>query len=522
MRPIRSRSSSPVLDASSENPTAPQRAQQSTGSPRRRASSLKRPSITPFQGVCLAAGPLGFALLALFYRPEGLTTNGVIVLGIALWMATWWISECIPLPATALLPILILPSTGVLDSGETFSQYSNNIIFLFMGGFLLAGALEKWGVHKRIALHIVRALGISVPRLILGFMLATSVLSFFVTNTAATMMMLPMGLAVISSLRDVSGKSDQEDLHKFEKSLIFGIGYSATIFGMSTVLGGTSIPFFIAHTKETLGIEISFAQFVAFGVPVALVFLLLFWVYLVKVRFRMKIRELPGGKEIISKYQSELGRVAKEEVAVICVVVFVSCLWITRTWLISPFVPEITDGMIAVLGAILMFLLPARGEESKRILEWEDTKKVPWGVLLLLGGGFALAGAVDSSGLSTWVGDQFAGLGGLHFAIFILVTVLALAFLTEFTSTGATAILFVPLMGTVAQTLGYDPLLVMLAATLAVNCAFMLPAATPPNSVIYGTGLISIKDMVTTGFAVTLLGSVIIAVSIFTWAPLVF
>jgi sodium-dependent dicarboxylate transporter 2/3/5 len=471
----------------------------------------------------MALGPLAFALFALVYQPAGLSAEGSIVLGVVAWMALWWVSECIPLPATALLPIIVLPLTGVVDSGSVFSAYSNNIIFLFMGGFLLAGALEKWGLHRRMAIGIIRLLGNSAPRLILGFMIATSILSFFVTNTAATMMMLPIALAIITSVKDAEkGEAHAADSRRFEKALVFGVGYSATIFGMSTVLGGTSIPFFISHASESLGVEISFAQFAAFAVPFATVFLLCFWLYLVKIRFRMRMKTIPGGRTIIDDEHRALGRMSFEEKLVTAVGLTVSLLWFTRTWLVAPFVPEITDGMIAVVGAILLFLLPSRSAESPRLLEWSDTKKVPWGVLLLLGGGFALAGAVDSSGLSQWVGDRFIGLQGVPGVVFLIIMVVSLAVMTEFTSTGATAILFVPLMGTVAIALGHDPLFVMLAATLAVNCAFMLPAATPPNSVIYGTGLITIQDMIKAGFAVTMLGSALIVLAMYAWAPFVF
>ncbi|MEB7505502.1 DASS family sodium-coupled anion symporter [Arthrobacter koreensis] len=479
------------------------------------------PSSAVFRRVCLILGPAVFAFFAFGYQPPGLSFEGAAVLGTVGWMALWWMSESVPLPATALLPIVLFPLFGIERSGEVFSSYSNNIIFLFLGGFLLAAALEKWGLHRRLAIGIIRILGTSAPRLILGFMAATSFLSFFITNTAATMMMLPMAMAVITSVKEV-GSEKPEEIRGFEKSLIFGVGYSATIFGMSTILGGTSIPFFISYTKDSLGIEISFAQFAGFAVPFALVFLLLTWFYLVKIRFRVSMKQIPGGRKIIDEEHRSLGRMSFEEKLVTGVGLFVSLLWVTRTWLVSPIVPEITDGMIAVIGAVLLFLLPARKAGTPRLLEWSDTTKVPWGVLLLLGGGFALAGAVQSTGLSQWIGDQFIGLNGVPALVFILIVVLTLAFLTEITSTGATAILFIPLMATVAVAVGQDPLFVMLAAALAVNCSFMLPAGTPPNSIIYASGLVTIGEMIRAGFVITLLGAVLIVATMFTWAPLMF
>ncbi|VXC06736.1 SLC13 family permease [Pseudoclavibacter sp. 8L] len=475
-----------------------------------------------WQWIALVSGPASFAVLALFYRPEGMSDMSASVLGVTAWMAIWWISECVPLPVTGFVPILVFPLTGAMSASDTFSAYGNNIIFLFLGGFLIAGALEKWQLHRRLALGIIRILGTSVQRLILGFMLATGFLSFFVTNTAAAMMMIPMGMALVAQVNTMKTEAETSDVKKFERALIFGVGYAATIAGTGTVLGGTSIPLFLAQAEIFAGVKVSFVQYIAFGIPFAFTFLILLWLYLTKIRYRMSFKTIPGGKEIVDKEHAALGRMSGEEKKIAFVGLFVSFLWISRPWLIDPFVADISDGMIAILGAVLLFVLPAKSQESPRVLVWEDTKKTPWGILIMLGGGLALAQAFSETGLSEWVGDQFLGLSGLPFLVTVLLIVTALVFMTEFTSTSATALLFVPLMGTLALSLGYDPLLVMLAATLAVNCAFMLPAATPPNSIMFGTGLVTIREMVRNGFFVSIMGIFWIVLFIWLWAPVVF
>lgn len=497
----------------------------SSGGPLRGDESGAPSSFSMGQWIGLFMGPLLFALIVIFFRPEGLGFGGVAVMGAALWMAAWWISECIPLPITALIPIVVFPLTGATDTSEVFSAYGDNIIFLFMGGFAIAVALEKWGLHKRIALGIVAAVGVSVQRIILGFILATAFVSLWITNTATAMMMIPIGTAIIAQVRALAVKegADQQDVKKFEKSMIFGIGYGATIAGVGTLVGGTSSPVFVAQVDALLGIQISFAQYALFGIPFVLVFLLCLWVYLTQIMYRTKLKHIPGGREVIDRERKALGRMSREEKLVAFAGLLVAFLWVTRAWFIEPYVISISDGMIAAFGALLLFVLPAKNKsQSARILVWEDSAKIPWGILLLFGGGLALATGFTSTGLSDWVGEQFMLLGGLPFVLILIVSVLALVFLTEFTSTTATALLFIPLMGTVAVAIDQDPVILMLATALAVNCAFMLPASTPPNAIIYGSGMVSIRELATTGLAVSMFGVILISLFVMFWAPVVF
>ncbi|TCP49928.1 sodium-dependent dicarboxylate transporter 2/3/5 [Tamaricihabitans halophyticus] len=477
------------------------------------------------QLVTLLLGPALFVLTMLVVRVDGLETPAVAVLGATLWMGTWWIGECVPLPVTALIPILIFPTVGALETGEAFSSYGDNIIFLFMGGFLIAIALEKWGLHRRIALSIVRVLGTSVQRIILGFILATGVVSIWITNTATAMMMIPMGTAIVAQVRDMqreSSRASEEDVAKFEKSLIYGIGYSATIAGVGTLIGGTTIPVMVAQAEALVGQTVSFAQYALFGIPFVLCFMLLLWVYLTRIAFRTKMRTLPAGATVINQELKAMGPMTKPEKRIAAIGLLTALLWMTRPWLIDPFVEGISDGMIAILAAVLLFLVPAGDAEKTRVLEWRDTSRLPWDILLLFGGGLALAAAFTSTGLSEWVGDKFSLLGAAPFLVIVLVTAAILVYFTEFTSTTATALVFVPLVGAGAMSIGQDAVILMLTAALAVNCAFMLPVATPPNAIMYSTRVVTASGLLKTGFWLSLIGIGLITVFVTVWAPFVF
>lgn len=475
---------------------------------------------TPARLVGLALGPVLFVLTLLFFESDGLSPEGVAVLASTLWIATWWITEVVPIPVTSLLPIVLLPLTGALDGSTVVSAYGNDIIFLFLGGFSLAIAMEKWNLHKRIALTIVSLIGTSPRRIILGFMVSTAFLSMWVSNTAATMMMIPVGLAVAYQASQALKNGEHlEEVPKFEKCIIFCIGYAATIGGLGTLIGTPPLAVLAAVSGELFGQTISFGQWMLFGVPIVIVLLAFAWFYLTFVKFRFGFSELPGGKEVILDEKAALGRLSTEEKAVLAVFVGTAFMWISRGFLWDDLLPGISDGLIAVVAAILLFTIPtARGDQS-RILEWEDSKKIPWGILLLFGGGLAIAAGFVQTGLSEWIGDQLLVLEGANIVLTVLVAAALVLFLTEITSNTATATMILPVMAAFGLALGVHPYALMVPTAMAANCAFMLPVGTPPNAVMFGTGKIAIMDMIRIGFWLNLVALFLIVAATFLYLP---
>jgi sodium-dependent dicarboxylate transporter 2/3/5 len=469
------------------------------------------PGYTPARVTGLVLGPLLFVVTLLFFEPAGLSPEGRAVLAATLWIATWWITEAIPIPATSLLPIVLFPLTGAMEGDAVFSAYGNDIIFLFLGGFSLAIAMEKWNLHQRIALAIVAVIGTSPRRLVLGFMVAAGFLSMWVSNTAATMMMIPVGLAVVyQAARSLRGGEFADDLPKFEKSIIFGIGYAATIGGLGTLIGTPPLAILSATVGELFGESIGFAQWMMFGVPIAVVFLALAWLYLTGVKFRVRFKHLPGGAEIIREERRSLGGMSTEEKAVLAVFLGVAFMWVTRSFLWEGVLPGISDGLIAVAGTVVLFTLPSRDRQERRILRWEDAKKVPWGILLLFGGGLAVAAGFVDTGLSAWIGEQLRVLDGVNIVLTIIVATALVLFLTEITSNSATATMILPVIAAFAVSLNVHPYALMVPCAMVANCAFMLPVGTPPNAIMFGTGRITIMDMVRTGFWLNMMALVLV------------
>ncbi|MDH6673946.1 sodium-dependent dicarboxylate transporter 2/3/5 [Paenibacillus sp. LBL] len=480
------------------------------------------------QLIGLILGPALFILTMLFFQPDGLSTEGKSVLAVTLWIATWWITEAIPIPAASLLPLILLPVTGAMQGSEVASSYGNDIIFLFLGGFFIATAMEKWNLHKRMALFIISMIGTSTQRILLGFMVATGFLSMWVSNTAAVMMMVPMGLAITAQVASaLKGRPEEKDLPKFEKSLIFAIGYAGTIGGLGTLIGTPPNIILAAQMNELFGITISFAQWMLFAVPVVIVMLFFTWFYLGKMKFNTSIKQLPGGRELIQSERGKLGKLSFEEGMVGAVFVFAAFMWITREFLwvedglLIP-IPGISDGMIAIMATALLFMIPAKAKTSSRILNWSDSKEIPWGVLLLFGGGLAIAAGFRSSGLSDWMGEQLTILNGSHLIVIISCATLLIIMMTEITSNTATATMILPVVAALAIALGIHPFALMVPCAMAANCAFMLPVGTPPNAIIFGTGKIKIIDMVRAGFSVNIFATIIIILAVYYLLPIVF
>lgn len=478
------------------------------------------PGYTPARLTGLFLGPLLFILTLVFFKPDGLSSEAQAVLATTLWVATWWITEAIPIPATSLLPVVLLPLTGALDGDLVVSAYGNDIIFLFIGGFTLAIAMEKWNLHQRIALSIVAAIGVSPRRIVLGFMVATGFLSMWVSNTAATMMMIPVGLAVAyQAARSLRGGEYHDELPKFEKSIIFGIGYAATIGGLGTLIGTPPLAVLSATVGELFGETISFAQWMLFGVPIVIILLTLTWLYLTGVKFKVRFKQLPGGERLIRDEKLALGAMSSQEKTVLYVFIGVAFMWVTRSFIWEDLLPGISDGVIGIMGAIVLFTLPSRGTQEKRILRWEDSTKIPWGILLLFGGGLAIAAGFVDSGLSEWIGEQLRTLDGINIFLVIVISTALVLFLTEITSNAATATMILPVMAAFALALGIHPYALMVPCAMAANCAFMLPVGTPPNAIMFGTGKITILEMVRTGFWINILALAFIIAAVFLVLP---
>ncbi|MED1603978.1 DASS family sodium-coupled anion symporter [Cytobacillus kochii] len=470
------------------------------------------------QNIGLLLGPILFALTLLFVSPEGMSREAQAVLASTLWVAVWWITEAIPIPVTSLLPIILFPVTGAVTEGIT-SSYADNTIFLFLGGFIIAIAMEKWNLHLRIALGIITVVGTSTSRLVLGFMVATGFLSMWISNTATAMMMMPIAIAVITHVND-SMKSERESANRFGKSLMLGVAYAASIGGLGTLIGTPPNMIFAGVVKEIYGIDISFATWMLFGVPFAGILLLVAWFYLVKMAFPMRIKELPGGKEIISTERKRLGNISFEEKLVLVVFLATAVAWITRSFIPFDFMSRIDDTIIAIAAAIILFLLPSKSSKDAQLLNWKDALNIPWGILLLFGGGLAIAKGFKDSGLATWVGEQLTVLEGVHLVIVILCVTALVTFLTEITSNTATATMMFPIMASLALALDLHPYALMVAAGIAASCAFMLPVATPPNAIVFGSGYLKIGDMAKSGFWLSIFTIIFVGVMIYFYMPI--
>lgn len=481
-------------------------------------------SYSKSQLIGLFLGPILFILILLFFQPADLSKEGVAVLASTIWIATWWITEALPIPVTSLLPIVLFPLTQGLEINETASAYGDETVFLFMGGFMIALAMEKWNLHRRIALTIISIIGTNTDRIILGFMVATGFLSMWISNTATAMMMVPMGLAityqVAEALKDTDIDTSKENF-AFGKALMLGIAYSASLGGIATLIGTPPNTLLAGAVNKMYGIEISFAKWMLFGVPFAWVFIFLVWFYLVKMAFPLKLKTLPGGRNVFDKEREKLGIASTEEKLVLIIFCLAAISWITRTFLLSKFIDGLSDGLIAMAFAVVLFVIPAPSKPGDRLLDWNTAVKLPWGILLLFGGGLAIAAGFVATGLSEWFGSQLSGLQGVNLIVVIFIVAALVLALTEVTSNTATASMMYPIMGSLAVALGFHPYALMIAAGVAASCAFMLPVATPPNAVVFGSGYLRIPDMMKAGFALNVIGIFLVTLTIYYFIPLV-
>ncbi|MCB4800115.1 DASS family sodium-coupled anion symporter [Tamlana sp. PT2-4] len=464
-------------------------------------------------------GPVSFFSILLFFHPEGLNQQANAVLASVAWVAVWWITEAVSISVTALLPIVLFPLSGGLTLAQTTATYGHKYIFLYVGGFILAIAIEKWNLHKRIALSIIKIVGTNVVNIILGFMIATAFLSMWISNTAASVMILPMGMAIVSQLKD-NPNTIQNENEIFGKALMLAIAYSASIGGIGTLVGSPTNLVLAGVVQTTFNEEISFSQWFIFGFPIAVILIFLCWKYLTSIAFKFKQKEFPGGSEEINKQLKALGKLTYEEKMVLIVFSCTAFAWITRSFLLQKLIPAIDDTIISVSFAIILFLIPSSKKDEK-IMHWEDAVKLPWGIVLLFGGGLSLALGFEESGLAIWLGEKLIALQAFPFVILVVIVIAMVNFLTEITSNIATTAMLLPVLISLASTLGVHPYYLIIGATISASCAFMLPVATPPNAVVFGSGYLNIGDMVKKGVWLNVVSIIILSVFVYFLLPLV-
>lgn len=468
-----------------------------------------------------------FLLVLLLPTPELLSPEGKATAAIALLMAVWWITEALPIEAVALLPIALFPILGIMPTGEVTMQYGNHIIYLFMGGFFIAVTMERWNLHRRIALSIIRLIGTRPDRIILGFMLASAVLSMWVSNTATAMMMVPIGLAVIKQSVEIINEQQLEGIDtspqrfNFAIALMLGIAYACSIGGVATIIGTPPNTVLVGVVDTMFGETINFMTWMAFGVPLSLIMLICTWAYLVYIAFPLRLKELPGGVTLIEDELRELGPVRREELSVMVVFGLIASAWIARGFVDIEALRYVNDASIAIFGALLLFAIPADYRRNIFLLDWETAVKIPWGIIVLFGGGLALAHGFTTTGLAEWIAQGMLVMDGYHLAALLLAVTGITIFLTEVTSNTATATMLMPILASMALAMAIHPYGLMVAAALAASFAFMLPVATPPNAVVFGSSFLTIPQMARAGFWLNLLGLILIVLFVWLVLPLV-
>ena len=440
--------------------------------------------------------------MLLLPSPNGLSTAGWNAAAVGVLMAVWWMTEALPIPATALVPLLLFPLLGVADVQDAAAPYANPLIFLFLGGFVLAKGMERWHLHRRLALGLIARIGTSPRRLVLGFVAASGLLSMGISNTATALMMLPIGLSVVEVVR-----GDEHETQSFGIALMLGIAYACSVGGMATLIGTPTNALLAGFVREAYDVDLSFAGWLAVGLPLALVGLGIVYLVLTRWTFRVGTETSLEAQAFVRTERAAMGATSTPERRVAVVFGIVALLWITRP-LLSGGLPGLTDTGIAIAGALALFALPSG--TGDRLLDWESARTLPWGVLLLFGGGLSLAAAVQATGLAAWIGTQLALAQALPALVVVGLVVTVIVFLTEMTSNTATAAAFLPVLG--GLTLGIDPIAVLAAAALAASCAFMLPVATPPNAIVYSSDLLSVRDMARAGIVLNLLFIVLLTV----------
>ncbi len=460
-------------------------------------------------------GPLICTALLLLGAPEDMQPSAFAALAITSWIACWWLTEAVPIAVTALLPLILFPLAGVMTMGETSEPYARPIIFLFIGGFIVALAMEKWNLHRRIALTIIAAVGTNKRTVLLGFIVATWFLSMWISNTATTVMMLPIALSIIHQFEHFDTGADR----RFGLALVLSLAYAASIGGIATLVGTPTNLIFADAVQDLFAQEIAFDRWMLVGFPISCIMMLCLYMHLSTFHFQLDKAPVPGGGQIIQQQLKGLGPMSKEEKRVLVVFCLVALAWITRQYLIAPLMPRVNDTTIALVGAVSLFVIPGSAKQEA-LMDWKTALRLPWGVLLLFGGAFAVAESFEVTGLTQWIGDRLSGLRNVPFWVVLTVVVVVVNYLTEITQNMATCTLMMPIMAALSGVLDAHPFGLMVGTCIASSCAFMLPVATAPNAVVFGSGLISVSDMARAGFLLNIIAIIVISLFMYYLFPL--
>ncbi len=460
-----------------------------------------------------------FAYLWLSNWDAALTPAGRATVAVAVWMACWWLTEALPLAATALLPVAVFPLLGIAPVASTTAAYANSIIFLFMGGFILGLAMQRWGLHRRIALLTLAAVGTQPARLIAGFMLATAVLSMWISNTATVIMMLPIAASILEMFREHRSNMEedtrtaQDAFEGFATALMLGIAYAASIGGMGTLIGTPPNLVLASFLEQHYGVEVTMLEWMRIGLPVVAVFLPITWLYLTRVAYPLRVAPTAGSRGLIGSELSRLGSLQRGEKLVLAVFTMAAAGWILRPQLVAwTGLTGISDTVIAIGAALILFLLPVDPRRRVFVMDWPTAKRLPWDILILFGGGLSLASAIAANGVDTWIASALGGLQGIAPLLAIAAVCALVVFLTEITSNTAVTATLLPVLAATALAADLPPDALLVTAALAASCAFMLPVATPPNAIVYSSGYVSVAQMARAGVWLNLMAIALISV----------
>lgn len=472
------------------------------------------------QTVGLFLGP-ALALLMMLGSPPGeLSEAGWNTAAIGVMMAVWWATEAVPIAVTALLPLVAFPLLGVATIQDTAAPYANKVIYLFLGGFIVAFAMQRWNLHRRIALAVLQHVGGNGRSLVGGFMLASAVISMWVMNTSTTMMLLPIAVSIIAVIHRTVDGLDEQARQNFQYSLLLGVAYGATIGGMATLVGTAPNALLAAFMQESYGTEIDFSSWMKVGLPLSAFMLPLAWLTLTRWVFKVDFTTSDEGRATLKKMKDDMGRITVPEKRVAIVFTLMALTWILRPALVKlPGLSALDDSGIAMAGAILLFLIPSGEKSDPLLLRWSYAEKLPWSVLILFGGGLTLASAVTRTGLAEWLGSSLQAIGMLPLAVIVIIAAAMIIFLTELTSNIATTATFLPVVGAIAIESGFDPIVLTVPVTFAASCAFMLPVATPPNAIVFGSGMLTIPKMVRAGLLLNIIGVFLVSSAALFLAP---
>ncbi|MFO0389714.1 MAG: SLC13 family permease [Alphaproteobacteria bacterium] len=466
-------------------------------------------------------GPCFFLMTFVFGAPDGMELPAWHVCGLALWMACWWITEAMPLPVTSLLPIIMLPLFQITPLKDALAPFASPIIFLFLGGFMLSTAMEKWNLHLRIGLGIISKIGTGSKSILAGIMIATAFMGMWISNTATTIMMLPMAVSMAMLLtRRQDGSDTPIGNNLLAKAMILGVAYSAIIGGLGTFVGTPTNAILQGHMAKTYNHSFSLADWMSFGVPLLLFLLVCTW-SLLSFFFLRKAYISPDVRGVVRNAYEKLGPMCREEKIVLFVFATVASLWIGGRFIGESLGLKIDDAVIAIIGAMLLFLVPIDKSMDTFALTWKDTARIPWGILIFFGGSLCVSDALTTTGVTSWLSTQLSVMHGFNIILIVLIMVILLIVVSEMMSNVATITAFLPILSAMAAAMNINPLIILVPATLAASCGFMLPGASAPNALAYGTGYLKIRDMIRTGLIMDSIAAIVITMCTFTliaWA----